>query len=54
VDHFSGAARFWRFRSDREGNVVVETAIVTPFVLLAAFGAVDIVRYLNIQVSVIR
>lgn len=45
---------FWRFRADRKGNVVVETAIVTPFVLLAAFGAVDIVRYLNIQESVIR
>lgn len=47
-------APFRRLQSDRKGNVVVETALVTPFVLLAAFGAVDIVRYLNIQEAVIR
>lgn len=39
---------------NEKGNVVVETAIATPFILLAIFGAVDIVRYLNIQESVIR
>lgn len=43
-----------RFVRAREGNVVVETALVTPFVLLALFGAVDIVRYLQAQDSVIR
>ncbi len=43
-----------RLVRDRDGNVVVETALATPFVLLALFGAIDIVRYLNVQESVIR
>jgi|GEM_PF-2329364 len=40
-------------RSD-EGSVVVETAVITPVVLLILFGAVDVVRYLQVQSNVIR
>jgi len=42
------------FRRGNDGNVAVETALVTPFVLLAIFGAVDIVRYIQVQDSVVR
>lgn len=43
--------RFWRAR---DGNVAVETAVTLPFVLLALFGSIDIVRYLQVQHDVIR
>ncbi len=43
-----------RFCRARDGNVVVETALATPFILLALFGAIDIVRYLQVQEGVVR
>lgn len=43
-----------RFRRGDSGNVAVETALVTPFVLLLLFGAVDVVRYLQVQDNLIR
>lgn len=42
------------FRNRSDGNIAVETALVTPFVLLALFGAVDIIRYLQVQDSIVR
>lgn len=39
---------------DGAGNVAVETALTFPFVLLALFGSVDIVRYLQVEDAVIR
>lgn len=42
------------FRGRNDGNIAVETALVTPFVLLAIFGAIDIVRYIQVQDSVVR
>ncbi len=46
--------RLNRFLRAQEGNVVVETALITPFILLILFGAIDIVRYLQVQDSVVR
>lgn len=43
-----------RFRGACDGNIVVETALITPFMLLIVFGAVDIVRYLQIQEALVR
>lgn len=42
------------FAKGRDGNVAIETAITLPFVLLALFGSVDIIRYLQVRDSVIR
>lgn len=38
----------------REGNIAVETALTMPFVLMALFGSVDIIRYLQVRDSVVR
>lgn len=43
-----------RFRRGDSGNVAIETALITPFVLLLLFGAVDVVRYLQVQDNLIR
>ena len=43
-----------RFRQGDSGNVAIETALITPFVLLLLFGAVDVVRYLQVQDNLIR
>lgn len=43
-----------RIGKANDGNVVVETALATPFILLALFGAVDIVRYLQTQEALVR
>lgn len=48
------ARRLARFIRARDGNVAIETAILTPFVLLTMFGAADIVRYLQVKDSVVR
>ncbi len=43
-----------RFHARQDGNVAVETAIATPFVLLLLFGAIDIIRYVQVEDAVIR
>lgn len=43
-----------RFCAGKDGNVAIETAIATPFVLLLLFGAIDIIRYIQVEDAVIR